>query len=235
MKQKLICMLGTIRKITQGLLLICFLCFSISIAVSSLQWRFEFSYAGMFQCIVILALLHMLIYWLSPTRYTTKYEKKLAFLWVAVNLLFVIDKGFLNARAVLSARDTAYLSIIQYFKLYSYPWLLQTIVVWVKHKIFFQNIIGNLGIFLIIGIMLPKLIIYFQKWKIFLAFQLVLSVLLALARVALHMGVFSIDQIVLWTLSGLIGYTIFMFIQRKKTDIAKKTVEFIETIRRNMI
>lgn len=35
------------------------------------------------------------------------------------------------------------------------------------------------------------------------------------------MGVFSIDQIVLWVLSGLIGYTIFLFIQRKKTDIVK--------------
>lgn len=223
--------MGTIRKIAQGLSLICFLCFFIYIAVLSLQWRFEFVYTGIVQCIVVLALLHMLIYWLSPTQYITKYEKTLAFLWVAVNFLFIIDKVFVNSHTVQFASETARLSIVQYFNLFSYPWLLQTIAVWAKNKTLFQNIINNLSMFLIIGIILPKYAACLQKWKRFLAFQLVLSVLLALTRVVLHMGVFSTDQIILWVLSGLIGYTISMFIQRKKIDIVKKTAEFIETIK----
>lgn len=213
--------MNTLRKIIQELLLICFLCFSAYIAFLSLRWRFDFSYDGILLCVVILSLFHILIYYLSPTRYKAKYEKKLAFLWVVVNLLLIIDKGFVNPAAILFAQDTNHLSIMQFLNSFSYPWLFQTIAAWAKHNILFQNVIGNLGLFLIIGSILPKYVTCLLRLKNFLAVQFVISMMLALLRLTLHTGVFSTDQVILWVLSGLIGYTISVFIQQKMTNMSK--------------
>ena len=213
--------MDTARKFLQIVSLICFLCFSTYIAIISLQWRFDFSSDGLLLCIIILSFLHILIYYLSPTRYRTKYEKKLIFLWITVNLLFIIDKGFVNPTSIIFAQDTNHLSIMQFLNSFSYPWLFQTIMVWAKHNILFRNVIGNLGLFLITGIMLPKYVPCLLRWKRFLAVQFILSISLASLRVTFHTGVFSTDQVLLWVLSGLIGYTISVFIQRKTTNITK--------------
>ncbi len=215
--------MDTARKFLQIVSLICFLCFFSYIAIISLQWRFDFSYDGLLLCIIILSFLHILIYYLSPTRYKAKYEKRLAFLWIAVNLSFIVDKGFVNPTSILFAQDTNHLSFVQFLNAFSYPWLFQTIGVWEKHNILFQNVTGNLGIFLITGIILSKYVPCLLRWKRFLVVQLILSISLALLRVMLHTGIFSTDQVILWVLSGLIGHTIFMFIHQKKITISKKT------------
>lgn len=112
--------------------------------------------------------------------------------------------------------ETADLSTLQYIETFSYPYPLQTVMSWGKSNILFQNIIANLGVFILIGFILSRYIPALSKWKNFVILQSILSVSLALSRTLLHTGVFSLDQIVLWILSGLIGFGVNFYLSRKR-------------------
>ena len=74
-------------------------------------------------------------------------------------------------------------------------------------KIWFMNIVGNIGVFIPFGVLIP-IIIRVRLWKFILMFITSITIV-ELLQMLSRRGSFDIDDIILNTLGVLIGYGIY--------------------------
>lgn len=83
-------------------------------------------------------------------------------------------------------------------------------------KLFWLNIAGNVVAFMPFGFLLPRL--REKKTNIFLAglFSFELSLLVEVLQLVFRLGCFDVDDLLLNTVGGILGYVIYLIFRRKK-------------------
>lgn len=76
-------------------------------------------------------------------------------------------------------------------------------------RIAFKNLIGNIILFLPFGFLVPCLKQFFFSFKNILLSVISFSLLLEILQLLSHLGSFDIDDIILNSLGGIIGYILF--------------------------
>lgn len=71
------------------------------------------------------------------------------------------------------------------------------------------NVIGNICVFIPWGIFLPKLFVRCQKWFAVLILSFELSLLVEITQLITRVGSFDVDDLLLNTIGGLLGYLIY--------------------------
>ena len=186
----------------------CFLCFTGYIFLLAFQPTFMFSVSGIALSLLILIILQLITYAGNPNKYNTKLKRVFIILWIAINSSFMIDALFLNPPALILSRDTNGLNISEYLKHFSYPIPFQTFKIWMRNNILGPNLLKNFAAFIMTGFLLSRYFNCISKPKQFIFFQILLSFVLSVIRVITHTGVFSLDQMFLWIISGWIGFLI---------------------------
>ncbi|SHN27575.1 VanZ family protein [Gracilibacillus kekensis] len=75
--------------------------------------------------------------------------------------------------------------------------------------VIFNNIIGNILVFLPLGLLLPLLFQTYRKFSKLLVTVTVLTVLVEVMQISLRIGQFDVDDIILNVVGGVIGYLFF--------------------------
>lgn len=96
-------------------------------------------------------------------------------------------------------------------------------------SVILHNTIGNVLLFLPLGLFLPLL---FKKYKVFskvLVFAAIASLSIELLQLILQVGQFDIDDIILNTIGSSIGFLCFSFLHRIKNEISSipSTIEHL--------
>ena len=90
------------------------------------------------------------------------------------------------------------------------------------------NLVGNIALFIPMGILLPVVFRYARKFLPFFIITVLLSSILELFQYALGTGSADIDDVILNTLGGLSGYVIFLILQGKfKNETKTMTASLI--------
>lgn len=76
----------------------------------------------------------------------------------------------------------------------------------------FGNLIGNVCLFIPLGILFCAALPDYKKYGLPVLFCGLYSLLIELFQLITHFGVFDVDDIILNTFGGLLGYIIFLFI-----------------------
>lgn len=89
------------------------------------------------------------------------------------------------------------------------------------YQAFFINVFGNILAFLPYGLLLPTLFTKCQNGFLVTLFSFELSLLVELAQLGFKIGSFDVDDLLLNTIGGCIGYLIYYILDgRKKRDVS---------------
>ena len=83
-------------------------------------------------------------------------------------------------------------------------------------RLFWLNVIGNVCVFVPFGMFLPRLFVKCQKLFSVLLFSLELSLGVELVQLITKVGSFDVDDLLLKTIGGILGYFLYRIISRKK-------------------
>lgn len=88
----------------------------------------------------------------------------------------------------------------------------------------FYNLFGNILVFMPLGVLIPSAFLEADKWWEILLHSFWLSLCLELFQLVSHFGAFDVDDILLNTLGGMLGFGVFMIIRGiyRKRKSAKK-------------
>lgn len=81
--------------------------------------------------------------------------------------------------------------------------------------IWFFNIIGNILLFVPMGVLLPILSFKFRKFFPSIILVILFSLTVELLQYATQLGVFDVDDIILNALGGSIGFLIYIIMKRR--------------------
>ena len=79
-------------------------------------------------------------------------------------------------------------------------------------NLFGFNVIGNILVFMPLGVFLPKLFKKCQKLSAIFLFSLELSLAIELTQLLARIGSFDVDDILLNTLGGILGYIVYSIV-----------------------
>ena len=79
-----------------------------------------------------------------------------------------------------------------------------------------MNILGNIAGFVPFGFLLPILYPGLQKWWSVLLNTLALSVSVEVVQLITMVGTFDVDDLILNTAGGMIGYAVFLLVRKRK-------------------
>jgi glycopeptide antibiotics resistance protein len=81
-------------------------------------------------------------------------------------------------------------------------------------KAFFVNIIGNIIAFVPFGMLMPRLSGRMKHWYLVTLLALEFSFAVEVVQLVLKLGCFDVDDLILNTVGGLIGYVIYVCMRR---------------------
>jgi glycopeptide antibiotics resistance protein len=81
-------------------------------------------------------------------------------------------------------------------------------------KAFFVNIIGNIIAFVPFGMLVPRLSGRMKHWFLVTLLALEFSFAVEVVQLVLKLGCFDVDDLILNTVGGLIGYVIYVCMRR---------------------
>jgi glycopeptide antibiotics resistance protein len=81
-------------------------------------------------------------------------------------------------------------------------------------KAFFVNIIGNIIAFVPFGMLVPRLSGRMKHWYLVTLLALEFSFAVEVVQLVLKLGCFDVDDLILNTVGGLIGYVIYVCMRR---------------------
>jgi glycopeptide antibiotics resistance protein len=81
-------------------------------------------------------------------------------------------------------------------------------------KAFFVNIIGNIIAFVPFGMLVPRLSGRMKHWYLVTLLALEFSFAVEVVQLVLKLGCFDVDDLILNTVGGLIGYLIYVCMRR---------------------
>ena len=94
-------------------------------------------------------------------------------------------------------------------------------------KLFWMNVIGNVCVFIPFGIFVPVIFTKYQRWSTVLLASLELSLVVEVIQLSTKVGSFDVDDLLLNTLGGILGYVIYKAInflkEKRKIQNEKKT------------
>lgn len=94
----------------------------------------------------------------------------------------------------------------------------------INYRIF--EVLGNIALFVPIGLLLPLLWRRFEKFYVLVYSCLLISLIIELSQLAIPMRATDIDDLIMNTIGGMIGYLLYLLIRRlskNKTDKWKLT------------
>lgn len=78
----------------------------------------------------------------------------------------------------------------------------------------FDNLFGNVLVFVPLGVLIPSAFRKADRWWEILLHSFWLSLCLELFQLVSHFGAFDVDDIILNTLGGILGFGVFLIIRR---------------------
>ncbi|WP_157801893.1 VanZ family protein [Gracilibacillus salitolerans] len=85
-------------------------------------------------------------------------------------------------------------------------------------NIWFYNTFGNILLFVPMGILLPILSTKLTRLLLTIGITFLLSLTIEIIQLVTQLGVFDVDDILLNTLGGYVGFLIFVLFKNKKKD-----------------
>ncbi|MFC4401605.1 VanZ family protein [Gracilibacillus xinjiangensis] len=70
----------------------------------------------------------------------------------------------------------------------------------------FNNIVGNILVFLPLGLLLPLLFRQYKRFPLLFATVTCLTILVEITQITLHIGQFDVDDVILNIIGGMIGF-----------------------------
>ena len=83
-------------------------------------------------------------------------------------------------------------------------------------NLFWLNVMGNVCVFVPFGAFLPALFLKCQKLVLVLLFSLELSLAVELVQLVTKVGSFDVDDLLLNTIGGMLGYFVYKIMARRK-------------------
>ena len=117
--------------------------------------------------------------------------------WDGQRLQFLMDGGGRNTQLGRVFRDTYYISYL-----------------WGNHSYFWLNIVGNILLFLPIGLLTPLLWPRWRRWGLPVALGLLISLSIEFSQLFIGRGA-DVDDVWLNTLGALLGYLLFRLLARR--------------------
>lgn len=78
----------------------------------------------------------------------------------------------------------------------------------------FENLFGNVLVFVPLGVLIPSAFRKADRWWEILLHSFWLSLCLELFQLVSHFGAFDVDDIILNTLGGILGFVVFLIIRQ---------------------
>ena len=104
-------------------------------------------------------------------------------------------------------------SIFQYFK---------AVRIENKTNASLTNVLGNIVLFIPWGFLIAQTFIFLRNWLLVSLSSLILSLLAEVIQYTFHVGVFDVDDIILNTIGGILGYGVFLIWVRYSAALSKK-------------
>ena len=92
----------------------------------------------------------------------------------------------------------------------------------VGFRAFAMNLFGNILIFMPFGCLLPAVSVRCRKWAFAVSRAFCLSLMIETAQLLLKVGSFDVDDLILNTLGGLLGYAVFWTADRIRRYLMNK-------------
>jgi glycopeptide antibiotics resistance protein len=94
----------------------------------------------------------------------------------------------------------------------------------VGNQVFFINIFGNIMAFVPFGLLMPRLFKRTNNVILITVMTLELSLAVEVVQLIFKLGSFDVDDLLLNTVGGLIGYLIYALVgRRRKRDVSEQT------------
>ena len=89
-------------------------------------------------------------------------------------------------------------------------------------RLFLWNVVGNVCVFMPFGVLLPMLFKKCQKLISVLILSFELSLVIEIVQLVTRVGSFDVDDLLLNTLGGILGYIVYKISSRTKTYKTRK-------------
>ena len=89
-------------------------------------------------------------------------------------------------------------------------------------RLFWFNVVGNVCVFVPFGAFLPALFAKCQKFSSVFLFTLELSLAVEIVQLVTKIGSFDVDDLLLNTIGGILGYFVYKIMSKKKAKTKKK-------------
>ena len=89
-------------------------------------------------------------------------------------------------------------------------------------ELFVLNVWGNIGVFVPIGMFLPKLLNRCKNFWLTTLFTFELTFVIEIIQLLSRVGSFDVDDLFLNTLGGILGYIIYMICHKIKNLVVKR-------------
>src|SRR5690554_1163807 len=115
-----------------------------------------------------------------------------------------------------------------HFNLIPFKSIIEFVLNSANARAFWVNIVGNIVSFLPMGFFLPIVISGLNKIVRTTVVVLLISTIIEINQFIFKVGVFDLDDIILNTIGGLMGFCIYRFVRKHYKDIATGHRKYIE-------